>query len=131
MVIKRIEAEELEQQGPEMLLKGVDGILVPGGFGMRGVEGKVQAVRFARECEIPYFGICLGMQTAVIEYARNVLGLDHADSTEFTSDTPHPVICMLEDQRTITKKGGTMRLGAHPCVLKPDSKSAEIGRAHV
>ena len=125
VIIKRIEAEELEQQGPEMLLKGVDGILVPGGFGMRGVEGKVQAVRFARECEIPYFGICLGMQTAVIEYARNVLGLDHADSTEFTSDTPHPVICMLEDQKTIVKKGGTMRLGAHPCALHPDSKSAE------
>ena len=125
VIIKRIEAEELEQQGPEMLLKGVDGLLVPGGFGMRGVEGKVQAVRFAREFEIPYFGICLGMQTAVIEYARNVLGLENADSTEFSSDTPHPVICMLEDQRTIVKKGGTMRLGAHPCVLHPNSKSAE------
>ncbi len=125
VIIKRIEAEELEQQGPEMLLKGVDGILVPGGFGMRGVEGKVQAVRFARECEIPYFGICLGMQTAVIEYARNVLGLDGADSTEFISDTPHPVICMLEEQRTIVNRGGTMRLGAHPCVLHPDSNAAE------
>ena len=124
VIIKRIEAEELEQQGPEMLLKGVDGILVPGGFGMRGVEGKVQAVRFARECEIPYFGICLGMQTAVIEYARNVLGLEGADSTEFTSDTPHPVICMLEEQRKIVNRGGTMRLGAHPCVLHPESNAA-------
>ncbi len=124
VIVKRIEAEELEEQGPDMLLKGVDGILVPGGFGMRGVEGKVQAVRFARECEIPYFGICLGMQTAVIEFARNVLGFDRADSTEFTSDTPHPVICMLEEQRSIVNRGGTMRLGAHPCVLQPDSKAA-------
>jgi CTP synthase len=125
VIIKRIEAEELEQQGPDLLLKSVDGILVPGGFGMRGVEGKVQAVRFARECEIPYFGICLGMQTAVIEFARNVLGLERADSTEFSTSTPHPVICMLEGQKTIEKKGGTMRLGAYPCVLKPDSRSAE------
>jgi len=129
VIIKRIEAEELEQQGPEMLLKGVDGILVPGGFGMRGVEGKVQAVRFARECEIPYFGICLGMQTAVIEYARNVLGLEGADSTEFTSDTPHPVICMLEEQRKIVNRGGTMRLGAHPCVLHPESNAANCYEA--
>ncbi len=125
VIVKRIEAEELEQQGPEGLLNGVDGILVPGGFGMRGVEGKVQAVRFARECEIPYFGICLGMQTAVIEFARNVIGLDRADSTEFTSDTPHPVICLLEDQKSIVNRGGTMRLGAHPCALKANSHAAE------
>jgi CTP synthase len=125
VIIKRIEAEELEQQGPDLLLKSVDGILVPGGFGMRGVEGKVQAVRFARECEIPYFGICLGMQTAVIEFARNVLGLEHADSTEFSTSTPHPVICLLEEQKKIDKKGGTMRLGAYPCLLKPESRSAE------
>lgn len=124
VTIKRVEAEELERQGPEVLLRGVDGILVPGGFGMRGVEGKVEAIRFARECEIPFFGICLGMQCAVIEYSRNVLGLADANSTEFAVDSGNPVICMLEDQKTITYKGGTMRLGAQPCVFTEDSKSA-------
>lgn len=122
--VKRVEAEELERQGPEVLLRGVDGILVPGGFGMRGVEGKVQAIQFARECEIPFFGICLGMQCAVIEYARHVLGYQDANSTEFAVDTGNPVICMLEDQKTITYKGGTMRLGAQPCVFAGDSRSA-------
>ncbi|MCL4109595.1 UNVERIFIED_CONTAM: hypothetical protein GTU68_049188 [Idotea baltica] len=124
VTVKRIEAEELERQGPEVLLRGVDGILIPGGFGMRGVEGKVQAIRYARECEIPFFGICLGMQCAVIEYARNVLGYTDANSTEFAVDSGNPVICMLEDQKTITYKGGTMRLGAQPCVFTDDSKSA-------
>jgi len=124
VLVKRIEAEELEKQGPEMLLGGVDGILVPGGFGMRGIEGKVEGIRYARECEIPFFGICLGMQCAVIEFARNVLGLEEANSTEFAADTPHPVICMLEEQKKITYKGGTMRLGAQPCVLAGESRSA-------
>ena len=124
VLIKRIEAEELTAQGPELLLSGVDGILVPGGFGMRGIEGKIEAVRFARECEIPYFGICLGMQCAVIEFARNVLQLHDANSTEFSADTTHPVICLLEEQRAITDKGGTMRLGAYPCVLSEDSRPA-------
>ena len=125
VLIKRIEAEELQEQGPELLLAGVDGILVPGGFGMRGVEGKIEAVRFARECEIPYLGICLGMQCAVIEFARTVLGLEDANSTEFNAETNAPVICILEDQKTITEKGGTMRLGAQPCVLLPTSTAAE------
>ncbi|MCH7990027.1 MAG: CTP synthase [Planctomycetes bacterium] len=124
ILVKRIEAEDLEQQGPEMLLSGVDGILVPGGFGMRGTEGKIEAVRFARECEIPYFGICLGMQCAVIEFARNVLELQDANSTEFAADTEYPVICLLEEQKTITDKGGTMRLGAQPCLLEEESLSA-------
>ncbi len=123
--VTRIEAEELETQGPELLLSGVDGILVPGGFGMRGIEGKVQAVGYARECEIPYFGICLGMQCAVIEFARNVLHFDDANSTEFASDTEHPVICMLEEQKRITYKGGTMRLGAQPCTIRDESRAAE------
>lgn len=123
VLIKRVEAEDLEEQGPEMLLSGVDGILVPGGFGMRGTEGKVEAVRFARECEIPYFGICLGMQCAVIEFARNVLNFKDANSTEFAADTEHPVICLLEEQKSVTDKGGTMRLGAQPCVLNEDSQS--------
>lgn len=126
VLIKRIEAEELEEQGPELLLGGADGILVPGGFGRRGVEGKIQAIRFAREFDIPYFGICLGMQCAVVEYARNVLGLSGAHSTEFAADAEHPVICMLEEQKKITHKGGTMRLGAQPCRLAEGSRAAEV-----
>lgn len=121
IIVKRIEAEELLEQGPEVALAGVDGILVPGGFGMRGIEGKIEAIRYARQCEIPFFGICLGMQCAVIEFARNVLGLAGANSTEFTDETNHPVICMLEEQKKITYKGGTMRLGAQPCVLDEGS----------
>ncbi len=91
---------------------------------MRGIEGKIQAVRYARECEIPFLGICLGMQCAVIEFARNVLGLADANSTEFVSDTEHPVICLLEEQKNVTAKGATMRLGAQPCVLREDSTAA-------
>ncbi len=125
VMIKRIEAEELESQDPEVILSGLDGILVPGGFGSRGVEGKVQAIRFARENDIPFFGICLGMQCAVIEFARNVLGLQDAHSSEFVADTPNPVICMLEEQKKITFKGGTMRLGAQPCTLQADSTAAQ------
>lgn len=124
VLVKRIEAEEFEKADADQLLRGVDGILVPGGFGMRGTEGKIQAVRYARENGIPYFGICLGMQCAVIEYARNVIGWPDANSTEFATDTPHPVICMLEEQKSVTYKGGTMRLGAQPCVLTEDSKAA-------
>ncbi len=124
VIVKRIEAEELADQGPEVLLSGVDGILVPGGFGMRGIEGKIEAIRYARQCEIPFFGICLGMQCAVIEFARNVLGFEDANSSEFVDSTNHPVICLLEDQKTVTEKGGTMRLGAQPCVLDEDSLAA-------
>ncbi len=101
-------------KGPSGCLSGYDGLLVPGGFGERGIEGKVEAIRFARERNIPFFGICLGMQCAVIEFARNVIGLAGAHSTEFNKDTPHPVICLLDEQRSITDKGGTMRLGAQP-----------------
>ena len=123
VLIKRIEAEECEDQELKSQLGNVHGILIPGGFGYRGIEGKIQAVRFARENRIPYFGICLGMQCAVIEYARNVLNLSQANSTEFAEDTPDPVICMLEEQKTITAKGGTMRLGAQPCLLAEGSLS--------
>lgn len=123
IIFKRIEAEELEQQGPELLLKGVDGILVPGGFGMRGIEGKIQAVNYARKCRIPYFGICLGMQCAVIEFARNELGLEDANSSEFSTTTQNPVICLLEEQKNISHKGGTMRLGAQPCHLLEGSRA--------
>ena len=98
---------------------------MPGGFGMRGIEGKIQAIQFAREYEIPFFGICLGMQCAVIEFARNVLGLADANSSEFSSETQHPVICLLEAQKGVRYKGGTMRLGAQPCVLTPGTRTAE------
>ena len=121
---QRIHSEAVERDGPERLLSGVDGILVPGGFGERGIEGKVDAVRFARERGIPFFGICLGMQCAVAEFGRSILGLERANSTEFDKDTPHPVICLLDEQKTITDKGGTMRLGAQPTRLAADSKAA-------
>ncbi len=119
--VGRIHSEAIEREGPERLLAGYDGILCPGGFGERGIEGKVEAIRYARERNIPFFGICLGMQCAVIEYGRNVVGLENAHSTEFSKDTPHPVICLLNEQKEITHKGGTMRLGAHPCKLDPTS----------
>ena len=126
IIIKRVSADELEEEDPELLLRGVDGILIPGGFGMRGVEGKIRAVKYAREKQIPYFGICLGMQCAVIEYSRNVLGLSDANSTEFEAQTGNPVICLLEEQKKITYKGGTMRLGAQPCRLVEESLSRQL-----
>jgi CTP synthase len=122
--IQRIQSEEVERESPEKLLAGYDGILVPGGFGERGIEGKIQAIKFAREREIPFFGICLGMQCAVIEFARDKVGLAGAHSTEFHKDTPHPVICLLDEQKTITDMGGTMRLGTQKAVLEPTSRSA-------
>ena len=106
--------------------KTIDGILVPGGFGSRGVEGKIAAIRYAREHKIPFLGICLGMQCTVIEYARNVLGWKDANSTEFDEHTTHPVIDLMEEQRGVTQKGGTMRLGAYPCVLKKNSFAAKL-----
>jgi CTP synthase len=99
--------------------------LVPGGFGERGIEGKVEAIRFARERGMPFLGICLGMQCAVIEFARHVVGLEGAHSTEFNKDTPHPVICLLDEQKSITDKGGTMRLGAQAARLDPASRAAQ------
>jgi len=121
--VHRIRSEEVEREGPERLLSSYDGILVPGGFGERGIEGKVEAIRWARERNIPFLGICLGMQCAVIEFARNVCELQHANSTEFDKDTPHPVICLLDEQKTITDKGGTMRLGAQPACLDRASRA--------
>jgi len=107
-------------------LSEYDGLLIPGGFGPRGVEGMLQAIRWAREHDLPFFGICLGLQCAVIEYARNVCGLEGAHSTEFDSDAPHPVIALLDSQLQVTTKGGTMRLGAYPCALTEGSHSREI-----
>jgi CTP synthase len=121
-----IEAEKIEQEGVESVLKQVDGILIPGGFGDRGTEGKVAAIRYARENQIPFFGICLGMQMAVVEFARNVCGLDGANSSEFDLQTPHPVIHLMEEQRSIHTKGGTMRLGNYPCVLQNGTLAAGL-----
>ena len=115
--VEKIEAETIEKCGPEQSLKGINGILVPGGFGERGIEGKILAARYARENKIPYLGLCLGMQIATIEFARNVLNLKGAHSTEFDEHTPHPVIALLDDQKQVTTKGGTMRLGRQPCQL--------------
>jgi CTP synthase len=116
--IRYVDSEEIESKGVEALLSDVHGILVPGGFGKRGFEGKIQAVTFARERRVPFFGICLGMQMAVVEFARNVCGLKGAHTSEFEPDTPHPVVNLMEDQKGIRDKGGTMRLGAYPCLLK-------------
>ena len=121
--IRRIDAEDIERDGATAHLGDLDGILVPGGFGDRGTEGKIMAAKFARENKVPYFGLCLGMQIAVIEFARNVAGLSLANSTEFDENSPHPVIHIMADQKDITKKGATMRLGACPCRISQDSVS--------
>jgi CTP synthase len=119
-----VHSERLEQEPVASLLEGVDGILVCPGFGERGIEGKLEAARYARENKIPYLGVCLGMQIMVIEYARNVLGLIGANSTEFNVQSPHPVISMLSEQLGIEDKGGTMRLGGYACKLIPGTKAA-------
>ena len=130
--VGRIHSEAVEREGPERLLSGFDGILVPGGFGERGIEGKVDAIRFARERGVPFLGICLGMQCAVIEFARNVVKLENAHSTEFDKDSEHPVIGLLDEQRRITSKGGTMRLGAQPARLVEGSLAEECyGEAEI
>ena len=120
-----VEAEGLETEGYEAQLQGFDGILVPGGFGKRGINGMLAAIRYAREKKIPYFGICLGMQTACIEFARDVCGLEGADSSEFDMSTPHRVIYKLRELKGIDELGGTMRLGAWECRLQPDSLAAK------
>jgi CTP synthase len=122
--IKHIDSEELEKTGVASLAQ-YDGILVAPGFGARGTEGKVAAVRYARESKVPYFGICFGMQMACIEFARHVCGLDRANSTEIDPATPHPVVDLMPDQRGVTDKGATMRLGAYACVLKPGTRAAD------
>jgi CTP synthase len=114
-----VDAEELEKGPVERLLKEVQGVLVPGGFGSRGIEGKISAIRYAREARVPFLGICLGMQCAVVEFSRNVAGLSGANSSEFDPNTPHPVIDLMPAQRTVDHKGGTMRLGAYPCEIRP------------
>ena len=123
--IVKISAEELEDGTDPDRLLGVDGVLVPGGFGVRGIEGKIEAIRMARTQGIPFFGICLGMQCAVIEFARHVCGLKQAQSTEFDKDTPDPVVCLMEEQQHVTHLGGSMRLGASPTLLKAGTHIAK------
>ena len=122
--ISWIQSEEIERRGPEALLNSACGIIVPGGFGPRGVEGMVQTARYARENGTPYLGLCLGMQMMVVEYARNILHLEGANSTEFDPDTPYPVIALMPDQQGVLEMGGTMRLGLYPCRLVEGSRAA-------
>jgi CTP synthase len=130
--VQWVDSERVDKEGPEPLLSDIDGILVPGGFGQRGIEGMVRAVTYAREKKVPFFGICLGMQVAVIEYARNICGLQGANSGEFDPDTPYPVIDLLLEQIGVETKGGTMRLGAYPAKLRPDSLAfAAYGREDI
>ena len=130
--LRYIDSEDIEQRGAAPLLDGADGVLVPGGFGVRGIEGKIAAVRYARESGLPFFGICLGLQVAVIEYARHVCGLEGADSVEFDEDSPHPVVHLMAHQHQVTRKGGSMRLGAYPCKLAKGSLAAKVyGEAQV
>ncbi len=127
VLVERIDAEDLENvEDIEEKLDGIDGLLIPGGFGDRGTEGKINAANFARTRGIPYFGICLGMQIATIEFARNVAKLEEANSTEFDQGSPHPVICLLEEQKSVTHKGASMRLGTWVCDLKPKTKSFDL-----
>ena len=123
--VKLVQSEQLTAKNVAQELAGCSGILVAPGFGNRGIEGKFEAIRFARENDIPFLGICLGMQCAVIEFARHVCGLGDADSTEFNPETTHPVIDLMESQEGVTDKGGTMRLGAYPCKLREGTHARE------
>ena len=124
--IKLIDSETINKDNVKDKLEGIEGIVVPGGFGNRGIEGKIETIRYARENKIPFLGICLGMQMAVVEFARNVLGIADADSAEFDENSKNPVIHIMEEQKGIDKKGGTMRLGAYPCVLKEGTLASKI-----
>ncbi|MEO2151174.1 MAG: CTP synthase, partial [Thermococcus sp.] len=123
--IRWVEAEDVEREGVK-LLEGVDGIIVPGGFGARGSEGKMMAIRYARENDIPFLGICFGFQLTVVEFARNVLGLKGAHSTEIDPQTPHPVVDLMPEQRDLDRLGGTMRLGAYPVHIKPNTLAKRL-----
>jgi CTP synthase len=124
--LRWINSEDIEAHGPDAYLAGVHGIVVPGGFGIRGVDGKIAAIRYAREQQIPFLGLCLGMQCAVIEWARYVAHLEAAHSAEFDPMTPNPVINLLPEQQDVVDLGGTMRLGVYPCRLAPNTKTAHL-----
>jgi len=126
VVTEWLSSEDFEAGEGVDILKGYDGLLIPGGFGPRGVEGMLEAIRWAREHDMPFFGICLGLQCAVIEFARNVCGLEESHSSEFAEDSSDPVICLLDSQLQVTTKGGTMRLGAYPCQLAEGTRAREI-----
>jgi CTP synthase len=127
-----VDAEDLEKEGADKYLRGVAGVLVPGGFGDRGIEGKIEAARFGRESKTPFLGLCLGLQVATIEFARHVCGLEGANSTEFDPDAPHPVICILEEQRDVTNKGASMRLGTCPTLLGRNTLAHQVyGRSEI
>jgi len=117
--LKWVDSEDIEKQGAAEILRDVAGILIPGGFGNRGIEGKISAVNYARKSEIPFFGICLGLQCAIIEFARNICDMEDANSAEFSTKTAYPVVDLLEEQKNVSKMGGTMRLGSYRCDLKP------------
>ena len=129
MDIQWIDAEEITKENAEDKLSGLDGIIVPGGFGDRGISGMIEAARVAREKQIPYFGICLGMQIAVIEFARNVAGLSQANSGESAPDCPQKVIDFMPGQSDEIAKGGTLRLGAYPCIIQPDTLHGKMAMA--
>ncbi len=124
--IKFIDSETVTADNAKEILQGVDGVVVPGGFGNRGIEGKIQTIRYARENNVPFLGICLGMQMAVVEFARDVLGLEDANSAEFDEICKNPVIHIMDDQVGSNKKGGTMRLGAYPCTIKEKTLANSI-----
>ena len=123
LVIKKIDSEDIEEKGAQALLADVDGILIPGGFGNRGIEGKISAIKYAREQRKPFLGICLGMQLSAIEFTRNILKMKDANSTEFKKNTKNPVIYLLPQQRAVKMMGATMRLGAYSCNISKDSKA--------
>jgi CTP synthase len=124
--INWLSSEQFEHDTVAEQLQAHDGLLIPGGFGPRGIGGMLSAVSWAREHDLPFFGICLGLQCAVIEFARNVVGLSGSDSSEFAEESPDPVICLMDSQRNVTTKGGTMRLGAYPALLREGSRTAAI-----
>jgi CTP synthase len=121
-----VDSTEIEEKGAEALLSDMDAVLVPGGFGVRGTEGKILACGYARKHKVPFFGICLGLQMAVIEFARDELGLAGANSLEFEEATPYPVVTLMESQKNVSDKGGTMRLGSYACALKPGSLAQRL-----
>ncbi len=129
--VRWISSEDIEINGPEAYLKGVSGVVVPGGFGTRGVDGKVQTIRYVRERQIPFLGLCLGMQCAVVEWARNVAHLEQASSSEIDPNTPNPVISLLPEQQDVVDLGGTMRLGLYPCRLQPDTIASHLYQKEV
>ena len=121
-----VNSEKITKENAKEVLQKYDGIVVPGGFGNRGIEGKIQTIKYVRENNVPFLGICLGMQIAVVEYARDVLGLKDANSSELDENTQNPVIHIMEDQKNVNKKGGTMRLGAYPCILQEGSLAKKL-----